>query len=212
MTKKELSPLRVAIHLYAWSALARLIFDFFAQRLSPNVIQDLEQRTGRHALALLILSLACAPLNSVFGWREPLKRRRALGLYAFAYASVHALIFVDLDNGLAWSLFAKNVLQKPYVLVGMTSFLLLLPLALTSFDVWKQRLGKNWKRLHRLVYFIAPLVILHYAWSKKGDFFNLQGDILKPLAFGVVLIVLLALRTPLWKYITARLKPPQRSS
>jgi sulfoxide reductase heme-binding subunit YedZ len=200
MKKFPYTPLQIFIHIYAWSALMRIIFDYFMGNLSPNFIQDLEQRTGRHAITLLLLSLACSPLNSLFGWRQLLKRRRTLGLYTFMYASIHMLIFVDLDYGLAWSLMAQTILQKPYIIAGVTSFLLLLPLAITSFDIWKKRLGKNWKHLHKTIYLIAPLVVLHYAWSKKGDIFSLQGDIIKPLIYGLILLVLLTLRiSPLKK-------------
>ena len=190
------TPLQIAVHVGAWYPLAHLIFDFFAGNLSANFIQDLQQRTGRTAITLLILSLSCSPLNTLFQWREPIKRRRALGLYTFLYATIHMLIFVDLDYGLAWSLIIRTILEKPYMLVGVTTFLLLLPLAMTSFDIWKQRMGKNWKRLHRTIYFIAPLGILHYAWSKKGDFFALSGDIVRPLVYGLVLAFLLILRIP----------------
>jgi sulfoxide reductase heme-binding subunit YedZ len=195
--KKILSrytPLQIAMHLYAWSTIARLLIEFATGTISVNPIQEMEQRTGRHAATLLVLSLACTPLNTLFGWRELLKRRRALGLYAFMYATVHVIIFVDLDYGLAWSLILRTVFDKPYILVGMTSFLLLIPIALTSFDIWKVRLGKNWKRLHQVVYFIAPLVILHYAWSKKGNILTLQGDVARPFIYGLVLLVLLTFR------------------
>jgi sulfoxide reductase heme-binding subunit YedZ len=106
------------------------------------------------------------------------------------------LIFVDLDYGLAWSLIVQTVLEKPYMLVGVTAFLMLIPLAGTSFDVWKVRLGRNWKRLHTMVYFIAPLAVLHYAWSKKGSLFGLSGDIGRPLLYALVLTILLILRIP----------------
>ncbi len=202
---KKISPLSAAVHLYAWSALAVAVFDLATGNLSANPIQDLEQRTGRHAATLLILSLACAPLNALFKWSEPLKHRRALGLYALMYAAIHALVFADLDYGLAWNLLPQTVFQKPYLLVGAAAFLLLLPLGATSFDVWKQRLGKNWKRLHRAVYFIAPLVILHYAWSKKGDLFSLQGDMTRPALYGLVLLILLALRLPPARKFAARI-------
>ena len=89
-----------------------LLFDFFTGNLSANPIQELEQRTGRHAITLLVLSLACTPLNNLFRWRELIKRRRALGLYAFLYATIHVIIFVDLDYGLAWSLDHSNHLRK----------------------------------------------------------------------------------------------------
>ncbi|MCA1899219.1 MAG: sulfoxide reductase heme-binding subunit YedZ, partial [Chloroflexi bacterium] len=161
-----------------------------------NPIQDLERRTGRHALALLVLSLTCAPLNALFKWKEPLKHRRALGLYAFMYAAVHVIIFVDLDFGLAWSRLLEEIFNKNYLIAGAAAFFLLVPLAITSFDVWKTRLGKNWKRLHQTVYFTAPLAALHYLWSKKGDILALQGEILQPALYGAAILLLLLLRTP----------------
>jgi sulfoxide reductase heme-binding subunit YedZ len=193
---KRYTPLQIAIHIYAWSALVRLVVDFFNHNLTANPIQALEQRTGRHAITLLVLSLACTPLNSLFGWRELIKRRRALGLYAFMYAAIHVIIFVDLDYGLAWSLIIQTILEKPYIVVGVLSFLLLIPLAATSFNIWKKRLGRNWKRLHQIIYFIAPLAVLHYAWGKKGDFFELRGDIVRPLIYALVVMLLLIMRIP----------------
>jgi methionine sulfoxide reductase heme-binding subunit len=193
---KRYTPLQVAMHIYAWSALVILIFDFFTNNLSANPIQALEQRTGRHAITLLVLSLACTPLNTLFKWTELLKRRRALGLYAFMYATIHVLIFVDLDYGLAWSLILQTIFEKPYIILGVTSFLLLIPLAFTSFNIWKKRLGKTWKRLHQLVYLIAPLVVLHYAWSKKGDLLRLQGEIVRPVIYGLLVILFLIVRIP----------------
>lgn len=194
--KTRFTPLQIIMHVYAWSALAHLLFDYTFGYLSPNPIQDLEQRTGRAAITLLVLSLLCTPLNTLFGWKEPLKRRRALGLYAFMYATIHILIYLDLDYGLAWSLIVQNIVEKPYILFGVITFLLLLPLAMTSFDIWKVRLKKNWKRLHQTVYFIAPLAVLHFALSKKGDIFQLQGDIVRPLIYGLVVLILLILRIP----------------
>ena len=149
--------------------------DFITGNLSANPIQELEQRTGRHAITLLVLSLACTPLNTLFRWSELLKRRRALGLYAFMYATIHVIIFVNLDYGLAWSLIVQTIFEKPYILCGLTAFLMLIPLALTSFDMWKKRLGKNWKRLHQIIYLIAPIVLLHYALGKKGRLLRPAG-------------------------------------
>ncbi len=193
---KRYTPLQIAIHLYAWSALIHIGFRLLTGTISPNPIQELEQRTGRHAITLLVLSLACTPLNTLFKWPELIKRRRTLGLYAFMYASIHVLIFIDLDYGLAWSLIIQTIFEKPYIIVGVISFLLLIPLAFTSFDVWKTRLKKNWKRLHQMVYLIAPLVVLHFAWSKKGDFFSLRGEIIRPLIYGLVVVILLIFRIP----------------
>ncbi|HSK66241.1 MAG TPA: protein-methionine-sulfoxide reductase heme-binding subunit MsrQ, partial [Anaerolineales bacterium] len=200
---KRYTPLQIAVHIYAWSALVHILFDLVTGNVSANPIQELEQRTGRHAITLLVLSLACTPLNTMFKWPELIKRRRTLGLYAFLYATLHVLIFVNLDYGLAWSLIIQTVFEKPYIVVGMIAFLLLVPLAFTSFDVWKMRLKKNWKRLHQLVYLIAPLVVLHYAWSKKGDFFALQGEIVRPLIYGLVVVILLVFRIPQVRRATA---------
>ncbi|GAB4454612.1 MAG: hypothetical protein Kow0070_01400 [Anaerolineales bacterium] len=200
------TPLQIAVHVYAWSVLVILTFQFFTHNLTANPIQALEQRTGRHAITLLVLSLACTPLNTLFKWNELLKRRRALGLYAFMYAVIHVLIFLHLDYGLAWSLIAQTIFQKPFIIVGVISFLLLIPLAWTSFDIWKKRLGKTWKRLHQTVYLIAPLVVLHYAWSKKGNFFALQGEIIRPLTYGLVVVLLLILRIPQVRKAAASLR------
>jgi sulfoxide reductase heme-binding subunit YedZ len=196
MKKFPYTPLQIAMHIYAWSGLALLIFDFFTGNLSANPIQDLERRTGRHAITLLVLLLLCTPINTIFKWSEPLKRRRALGLYAFLYAVIHVIIFVHLDYGLAWSRLLQEVIQKPRLVVGMIAFTLLIPLAITSFDIWKKRLGKNWKSLHQLVYFIAPLVVLHYVWSKKGNILTLQGEVVKPLIYGLIIAIFLIFRIP----------------
>lgn len=190
------TPLQLTVHLGAWYPLAHILFDLLTHNLTANPIQALEQRTGRAAITLLILSLACTPMSSLFGWKEPLKRRRALGLYAFLYATIHVIVFMDLDYGLAWSLIVQTIFQKPYIILGVTAFLLLIPLAMTSFDIWKKRLGKNWKRLHRLIYYIAPIALLHYAWGKKGTFFALQGDIVRPLIYSLVFLLLMVLRLP----------------
>jgi sulfoxide reductase heme-binding subunit YedZ len=190
------TPLQIIMHLYAWSVLVELIFGLFTHQLTANPIQALEQRTGRHSLTLLTLSLACTPLNTLFGWRELLKRRRALGLYSVMYGTIHLMIFADLDNGLAWSSLIQTIIEKPYIIYGIINALILVPMAATSFDVWKARLGKNWKRLHQLVYFVGLIAVYHYALSKKGDIFHLRGDIGRPLTYGLIIIVLLILRLP----------------
>lgn len=196
MKKFPYTPLQIAVHLYGWSAVIRIIIYALTDKLTANPIQYLEQLTGRHAITLLVLSLLCTPINTIFKWSEPIKRRRALGLYAFMYAVIHVIIFVDVDYGLAWSLILRTVAQKPYIIVGLITFLLLIPLAATSFDIWKKRLGKNWKRLHQLIYFIAPLAVVHYTMSKKGDILNFQGDVVRPMIYGLVLAVLLLFRIP----------------
>jgi sulfoxide reductase heme-binding subunit YedZ len=190
------TPLQLLVHLGAWYPLAHLLFDLLPHNLTANPIQAMQQRTGLAAATLLLLTLTVTPMSSVFGWKEPIRHRRALGLYTFMYACIHVLIFIDLDYGLAWSLIVQTIFQKPYILLGATAFMLLIPLAMTSFDVWKARMGKRWKKLHGLIYWIAPIVLLHFGLSKKGNFLALQGDILKPLIYSLVFLVLLMLRFP----------------
>ena len=198
------TPLQIAIHVYAWSALVWIIIELLMGSFSINPIQELEQRTGRHAITLLVMSLLCTPLNTLFKFPELLKRRRTLGLYAFMYATIHVIIFVDLDYGLAWSLILQTIVEKPYIIIGLTTFLMLIPLAITSFDIWKKRLGKNWKRLHQTVYIIGPLAVIHYFMSKKGDFFTFSGDIVRPLIYGLILAIFLIMRIPpIRKYLAS---------
>jgi sulfoxide reductase heme-binding subunit YedZ len=190
------TPLQIFIHAYGWAPLTLLIVDFFTDNLTANPIQAAQQRMGRAAILFLILSLACTPLNTLFGWREALKRRRALGLYCFMYAAIHMFVFVGVDLGLNLNLFIEETVQKRYILIGVTAFLLLLPLAVTSFNAAMKAMGLAWRNLHRLVYVIGPLVVLHYAWAKKGDIFHLSGDILRPLIYAGIVTLLLTLRVP----------------
>lgn len=186
--------LRLVVHLGAWLPLLLLAYDYYGRRLSVNPILDLEQRTGRTALTLLVLSLSTTPLHTLFGWREILKHRRTLGLYAFFYAAIHLSIFVFLDYGFNIGSILADVWKRPFIIIGALTFLILLSLAATSFDASKLWLGKNWKRLHRLIYLAALLDVLHYAWALKGDIFRLQGDIFRPLIYALVLLVLFLLR------------------
>ncbi len=179
--------LRIATHVGALTPLALLAWDYWGGRLSVNPIQDITLRTGKAALVLLVLSLACTPINSVFGFKPVLRLRRTLGLYAFMYVALHLLIFVGLDYGFDWVLIREAIFEKRYALVGFGAFLILLPLAITSTKGWMRRLGKLWKRLHRVVYLAALLAVVHFVWLVKSD-------IREPLLFGAVVAVLLLLR------------------
>ncbi len=192
----KFTPLQIIVHLSAWSLAGWLIWGFITNQLTVNPIQALMQRTGNYALIFLVLSLTCTPLNTVFGFRQALKVRRALGLYAFLFAASHFLILIGLDYGFDWMLLQLEILNKRYILVGLAAGAILLALAITSFKWWMKRLGKNWKRLHKLVYLAGPLVILHFAWARKGDFFSLQGDMLQPFLYGLFVVAVLALRLP----------------
>lgn len=179
----------VLTHFAALAPLALLLWDWVGGRLSFNPIRDITLRTGRYALILLILSLACTPVYLVSKFRSVLRMRRAFGLYAFMYAGLHLLTFVGLDFGFNLALIADEVAQRRFIQVGLLSFLILLPLAITSSRRWVRRLGKNWKRLHRLVYLAALLAILHFFWVVKGD-------IRRPLIYGALLVLLLLMRIP----------------
>jgi methionine sulfoxide reductase heme-binding subunit len=206
MKKPRFTPLQIIVHLAGWMPLAYLLYSFFTHNLTANPIQAIEQRTGDYALTFLLLSLACTPLSSIFGWKELTQRRRALGLYAFLYAALHVITFFGIDYGLNLVAVWRDVRNKSYILIGALAFLMLLPLALTSFKYWMKRLGKNWKHLHRLVYIISPLVVFHFLLVVKGNITQLQGNLYRPLLYGAVAVTLLLLRLPLVKRTLIRLR------
>jgi len=188
--------LRIAVHLGSLLPLILLVVKALTGNLSANPFQEAEQRTGDAALIMLLLSLSSTPLNILFGFSQLVKHRRALGLYAFFYAGLHLFIFTVLDYGLNGQLLLETVQENRYIVVGLAAFLCLLVLAATSFKWWMKRMGKNWTRLHRIVYFTGVLVILHYAWVVKGNVLGLAGNVAKPLLSGLILALLLAVRIP----------------
>jgi methionine sulfoxide reductase heme-binding subunit len=181
--------LRVVVHFGAWIPLALILYGLLTNQLTVNPIQAATLRTGKTALVLLVLSLACTPLNTVFRFRPALKVRRALGLYAFLYVAIHFAIFVGLDYGFDPRRLLEAVFEKRYALVGFAAGLVLLPLAITSTRGWMRRMGRRWTRLHRLVYLAAALAVVHYTWLVKSD-------IRVPLLYGALVLGLLALRLP----------------
>jgi sulfoxide reductase heme-binding subunit YedZ len=181
--------LRILTHVGAVTPLAWLLWDYWFDNLTVNPIQDITFRTGKPALILLTLSLACTPVNTLFGFKQALPLRKPLGLYAFMYVSLHFLIFIGLDYGFDWGLLYEAIFEKRYALVGFAAFLILLPLAVTSTQGWMRRLGKNWKRLHRWVYLAGILAVIHYVWLVKSD-------IREPLLYGATVALLLILRLP----------------
>jgi sulfoxide reductase heme-binding subunit YedZ len=185
--------LQIVAHLGALAPLAVMVWDGYHHHLTVNPIQSLTFRTGKTALVLLVLSLCCTPLNSIFGFREAIKVRRPLGVYAFLYALGHFSIFL-LDYNFDPSMLYDAIFEKRYALVGFSTFLILLPLALTSTKGWQKRLGKRWTKLHKWVYVAALLVIVHFVWLVKAD-------IRQPLEFGAVVVALLVVRIPAVKRV-----------
>jgi sulfoxide reductase heme-binding subunit YedZ len=193
---RRLSTLQILVHIAAWIPLLVLVVDLNTGNLSINPYQDAERRMGNTALIFLLLSLACTPVNMLFKLPQVIRLQRPLGLYGWMYAAIHLFIFVGLDYGFDLELILLDIAEKRFIFAGLFAFTLLTLLAVTSFRWWMVRMGKRWKKLHRLVYLINLVVVLHFAWASKGDFFRLQGDILRPLLALIAVITLLALRIP----------------
>lgn len=187
---------RVFVHIVGLLPLGELIFKFFSDQLTVNPIQFIEQFLGRAALNLLVVALAVTPLGILTGWTFFAKHRRALGLYSFLFFALHFLTFAVLDYGLDFVQIYYLTIEKPFILVGLAAGVFLLLLAATSFSYWMKRLGKNWKRLHRLVYLIGGLAVLHYALAVKGSLATLSGDIARPLIMAGLISLLLIVRIP----------------
>ena len=194
MKTRRFTLLQIIVHLSGWAPLGLMIYKFFTNNLTANPIQALEQQTGLQAFTFLLCSLACTPLSSIAGWKELTQRRKALGNYGFMYATLHVSTFLILDYGFNLKAIWGDVGTKWYIFIGLTAFLLLIPLAFTSFNYWMKRLGKNWKRLHKLVYVISPLVAIHFLLSIKGNLLRLQGNIFQPIVYGSIALVLLIVR------------------
>jgi methionine sulfoxide reductase heme-binding subunit len=188
--------LRILVHLAGGLPLVFLSYEFFAKELSINPIQELEQGLGRIAIYWMVATLAITPLYTLTGIREFPNRRRAAGMYAFLYTCLHLLVFIGLDYAFDINQIWLLITGKVYLLVGVFAVLLLIPLAFTSFDYFIRTMGKNWKRLHWLVYPAAIISILHYGLAQKGDIFTLRGNISRPVFWGLLTILLLVLRIP----------------
>jgi methionine sulfoxide reductase heme-binding subunit len=168
--------------------LALGIWDGFSDQLGANPIEEITHRTGDWTLRLLLITLAVTPARRLLGWLWPLRVRRMLGLYSFFYACLHFLTYFVLDQFFAWDEILKDILKRPYITIGFTAFVLLIPLAITSTNVMMRRLGKRWKQLHQLVYVIAVLGVLHYLWLVKADY-------LLPMIHAIILLALLMARS-----------------
>lgn len=186
---------RAAAWALALIPLALLLQRLVQGRLGANPIEYLEHDLGLWSLRLLLVTLAMTPLRQLTGWTEPLKLRRTLGLWTYAYVCLHFSVYVVfdlniLDPGHAAKQLAEDLVKRLYITVGFTAWLLLLPLAITSTNGWQRRLKRRWKTLHRLIYPAAALGVLHFVWLVKKD-------LREPLIYAAILIVLLAWRWPL---------------
>lgn len=157
--------------------------------LGANPIEFITHSTGTWTLVGLLVTLSVTPLRHLTGQSALIRYRRMLGLFTFGYACLHFLTYVWLDQFFDLAAIVRDVAKRPFVTVGFTAFVLLVPLAATSSRAMMRRLGRHWQRLHRLVYFIAVLGVVHYLWLVKKD-------VTQPLVYGSVLAVLLLLRLP----------------
>ncbi len=158
-------------------------------RLTANPIEFITRATGDWTLYFLCLTLTVTPLRRFTGINELIRFRRMLGLFTFFYASLHFLTFIWFDHFFDVAEMMRDVLKRPFIAMGFSAFLLLVPLALTSNDFMLRKLGRRWSVLHRLIYLIAILALLHFWWMRAG-----KNNFAEPLVMGAVIAVLLALR------------------
>ena len=175
------------VFLAALTPFIYLVVELFTGGLGPNPIDSLTDSTGTLAIRMLLISLALTPLRYLLKQTWPLRLRRMLGLFAFFYAMLHAIIYWVLDQQLDMALVWDDLAKRPYILAGTTAFILLLPLAVTSTRGMVKRLGRRWSALHRGVYLASTAAVVHYVWLAKGD-------LIEPLVYLGILIFLLGYR------------------
>ncbi|MES2365824.1 MAG: protein-methionine-sulfoxide reductase heme-binding subunit MsrQ [Pseudomonadota bacterium] len=185
---RQLGFTKAALFLVALVPLLRLIWLGINDGLGANPIEFITHSTGTWTLIGLLATLSITPLRKFTGWNWLIRLRRMLGLFAFFYASLHFMTYIWLDQFFDINTIVKDVIKRPFITVGFLAFVLLIPLAVTSTNSMMKRLGgKNWQRLHRLIYVIATLAVVHYWWLVKKD-------ITQPLIYAVVLALLLGIR------------------
>ena len=163
------------------------LFGWFGFSAGVDPVKFLELENGKTALIFLLLTLLVTPVRDLARQPQLLRLRRMLGLFAFFYALVHFSVYVVLDLDFDWRMVGADIVKRPYITVGFTALVLLVPLAVTSTNRMMRRLGRRWTRLHRLIYGIAALGIWHYYWQEKID-------VRTPIRYALVLAVLLGYR------------------
>lgn len=201
MTPKRISLAKAAVFALSLLPFARLVLFAFSDRLGANPIEFITRSTGDWTLYFLCLTLSVTPLRKLTGLHWLIRLRRMLGLFAFFYASLHFTTFLWFDHFFDVEEMLKDVAKRPFITVGFTAFMMLIPLAATSTNGMVRRLGgKRWQWLHRAIYLIAPLGILHFWWMKAG-----KNDFAQPILFGSIVALLLLLRL-YWNVVQPRLQ------
>ena len=195
---------RVLAHVAALLPLLLIVVAYLRGDLAETLNRELTLRSGSAGLLLLLASLACTPINTLFGWRQAVSVRRTLGLYGFGYAVLHLLSYAALDNMFDFELIWRDVGERRSMIAGFAALLALIPLAITSTRGWQRRLGQAWRALHRLVYVALPLSVLHVFWLER-DFIRV------PVLYALVVAGLLALRLPPVRRLIVRVRTRRAS-
>lgn len=186
----------------AWMTCA--LFGWFGFSAGVDEVKFLELRCGKTALNLILLTLMVTPVRQLAGLPHLVRLRRMLGLFAFFYVLLHFAVYLVLDVDLDWHLVAADIIKRPYITIGFTALVLLIPLAVTSTNRMMRRLGRRWSRLHRLTYVIAILGVWHFYWQEKLD-------VREPLVYAGILLLLLGyrwVRSPkMWAALAPLRKP-----
>ena len=186
--------LRILTFLVCLIPFVLLLLKVLQNDLGPDPAKELALETGEWSIRFLLLALAMTPLRHLSGRMEFAQRRRMVGLFDLFYASVHFLVWVIFLLGLRWGAILEEVVERPYITIGFASFLILIVLGATSPRVMVRKLGKNWRRLHRLVYVAGVLAIIHLVWI-------VRTDLSEALLYGAILAGLLV-----WRLVFARNK------
>jgi sulfoxide reductase heme-binding subunit YedZ len=194
--------LKSASFLISLLPLVRMLWLGFYDDLGANPIEFITRSTGTWALVFLCITLVITPLRLITGWSALIKLRRMLGLFCFFYACLHFLIWFWLDQNLDLQAMWADVLKRPFITMGFTTFVLLIPLALTSNRFAVRALGRRWSLLHKLVYVIACTAIIHYWWHKAG-----KNDLQTVSIYGAIILLLLLCRLPWLRERLQKLQP-----
>ena len=192
MNSKQLRILKIFIFLAALVPLERLVWKFFHDGLGANPVEVITHSTGDWTMILILTTLSITPLRKLTRQYWLIGVRRMIGLFAFFYGCLHFTTYLWLDKFFDVHEIYKDIYKRPFITAGFTAFVLMIPLALTSTKGWIRRLGKNWQRLHRLIYVTAIAAVIHYIWLVKAD-------VREPLRYAFVLAVLLSYRIVVWK-------------
>jgi len=188
-----IKPAKIAVFLGGLYPLARIVLLGFTGGLGANPIEFITRSTGLWTLVFLCITLAVTPVRRLTGLNALLRFRRMLGLFAFFYVALHFTTYIWFDKWFDVFAILKDIAKRPFIMVGFAAFVLLIPLAITSPKAMVRKLGRRWQTLHKLIYPIAALAILHFWWMKAG-----KHDLILPKIYGAIVVVLLAWRVIVW--------------